>query len=213
MDFKFRPIQRWPKDFTKPGLRKRAPFGIGYDKTFRHLEREIKLAGGRHAIVQLAVSESEIRLDGRPRASASPTHPGVIVTFETKGGTLNFPCDAFTDWVGNVRAIGLALESLRRINRFGVVTNSEQYRGWMALPPARPVDEARRHAERLSVMAFGSSVHAQSILSHRDAYDTAFRAAAKLFHPDSSGEVRPEWHELQRAASVLKGYHEAGASA
>jgi hypothetical protein len=168
MDFTFRPIQRWPKDFTKPGLRKRAPFGIGYDKTFRHLEREIKLAGGRHAIVQLAVSESEIRLDGRPRASASPTHPGVIVTFETKGGTLNFPCDAFTDWVGNLRAI---------------------------------------------VMAFGSSVHAQSILSHRDAYDTAFRAAAKLFHPDSSGEVRPEWHELQRAASVLKGYHEAGASA
>lgn len=205
MDFIFRPIQQWPRKMTT--ARKRSPFGVTYAKTFQDLEREMKHLDARIPIIQLALTDSEIRLDGKPRAGATPSHPGAIVTFEKGKSTMNFPCDAFTDWIGNLRAVSLALEALRRIDRYGVVATDEQYRGWAQLPPAQPVDEARKWAARLSMLGLGSTASTESILTTREAYDIAYRAAVKLYHPDAAQAIRPEWHEIQQAAKVLSAHH------
>lgn len=46
---------------------------------------------------------------------------------------LRLPCDTFSYWKDNVRAVALALEALRKIDRYGVRTGS-QYAGFKALP-------------------------------------------------------------------------------
>jgi hypothetical protein len=48
-------------------------------------------------VIELALDEGDIRLDGLPRAHARPRHPGVIVSFDSKHGPLGYGTDAFPD--------------------------------------------------------------------------------------------------------------------
>jgi hypothetical protein len=114
--------------------RQRSPFSATYSATKSLLYREITALGATSAVLQLAVTESDIRLDGDLRANARPTHPGVIVSFESRHGPLRYACDRFLTWQDNVRAIALGLESLRRVDRYGIAGRGEQYTGWKALP-------------------------------------------------------------------------------
>jgi hypothetical protein len=100
------------------------------------LERELRALRAKNIVIQAAVTDQDIRNDGWLRANARPEHPGVILTFDSRHGPLSYPCDAFNDWQANVRAIALALEALRKVDRYGVTKRGEQYTGWKALPAA-----------------------------------------------------------------------------
>lgn len=158
------------------------------------LERELRHLGVRTdstVVIEAGYQESEIRLDGLPRANARPLDPAIIVSFESKFGPLRYGCDTFTEWVDNLRAIALALEALRAVDRYGVTKRGEQYAGWKALPASsQSADEALTFLVSVTGLARSNDVQ------------MLYRAAAQRLHPDKGGK-REMWDRLQKAKQVL----------
>jgi hypothetical protein len=205
----YRPIERWPRDFTRG--RRRSPFKAAFHSTFRLLERELAHAGAKSAVVQLALDQSQFRIsDGKPYANATPSHPGVIVSFNKGKLPLAFPCDRYLTWVENLRAIALALDALRRVDRYGVTQHAEQYRGWNALPPAALVTPVKMTVEQAArfVTRMSDSAGDNEPIKSLDTFKARYRSAALKLHPDyNNGEPRPEWNALQEAKAVLDQHH------
>lgn len=212
------PIKRWPGKLRQQSERARPPFKGSYGSTINLLEKELRQVSAEAAVVQIALQEKQFRRDGRPFADAEPEHPGAIVSFhkwvKNAAGQrvrvpLSFPADRFTTWEANLRAVAIALEDLRRIDRYGVTQNSEQYLGFKALPPPGPahadiqtVEDAAEFVGRSADVIPSLLLAAASIGSWRDAY----RTAAAKFHPDAGG--RPEdWAKLQAAKTLLDEHH------
>ncbi|WP_409647875.1 hypothetical protein [Microcella sp.] len=162
------------------------------------LEREIRELGGRDARMQIAIPPEQFRLDGYPRATAKPEHSGVILTLQSKHGPLSYPCDTFTTWQDNLRAIALALEALRKVDRYGVTKRGEQYRGFLALEAtaARPFHDVDSAAKYLRDIAGDPSN------PHIDLRTIARRAQA-LTHPDRGGDAN-RFQLVTEAIELLK---------
>lgn len=139
----FRPLDVWPHKPTSP--RQYPRFKTSYPRTLALLEREVRELGGRDVTMGVGLSESDIRLDGQPRANArSYSHPGVEISFDSRDhGRLAYATDQFTDWQSNVRAIALSLESLRAVERYGV-SKGRQYTGFALLTAGPGIEERGR---------------------------------------------------------------------
>jgi hypothetical protein len=133
-----KPIVTWPGAETKTRLR--SNFSAPWAATLDVLDRELHYLSARDVLLQVAIPANQFRLDGFPRATARQEHPGVILTMSTNVGALSYPCDTFLRWEDNLRAIALALEALRKVDRYGVTKRGEQYQGFLALE-ARAGDE------------------------------------------------------------------------
>jgi hypothetical protein len=210
VDATFRPISEWPGAVTED--RQRSRFDSPWSKTLRLLARELEhiVKPGETPVLEMAISESQIRLDGYPYASAKPDHPGVILSIESKWGPLRYPCDTFDSWQDNVRAIALALEALRKVDRYGVTKRGEQYAGWRALPPAgaSTVNMTTEEAATILVRtagAVGSAAHSR-VLSDAGLARKLYLRAAKLSHPDSGG-APGAFERLSDAKRVLDAHH------
>ncbi len=190
MDFTYRPIERWPTSLTVG--RKRSQFNTSYSKTLELLDRELRYLKADHVVFQIALAEADIRRDGKPRADARPAHPGVILAFDSKFGPLSYPCDTFTTWEDNLRAIALALECLRTVDRYGVTRRGEQYQGWQCLtgPGAKMTREAAIELLKQFREKDGS-------------LEDAYRNALGKLHPDRNGGDEAPFKRLQEAADVL----------
>lgn len=79
----FRPIEHWPGPLTAHYARKRSPFSASLSATVGLLRKELTALGTIDGtdVLQVALEERDIRLDGKPRANAMPRHPGVILSF------------------------------------------------------------------------------------------------------------------------------------
>lgn len=143
-----------------------SPFSASWSDTVDLLARELRHLEPTRALLEVALPESKIRLDGLPRADARAASPGVILTLiGTTQGDLRYPASWFHTWQDNVRALALALEALRKVDRYGVTKRGEQYAGWkqLAAPGAdRAAELIRRHGSK--------------------------RAALKATHPDAGGD-------------------------
>jgi len=177
------PIGEWPGPLTK--RRTASPFASTLGSTLEVLRRELYNLGAKNVRLQVAIPASQFRLDGYPRASAKQEHPGVILTMDSDHGALSYPCDTFTDWPSNLRAIALALEALRKVNRYGVTKRGEQYRGFLAIEAtAMPagftsVDAAIEYLR--SVGGIGLEV--------AEPLATVLRRAKRRTHPDTGGDA------------------------
>lgn len=223
MNITWKPIAKWPRPLTPAKDRKPSPFKSGYAATMRLVQDELRAVHAKDPIIQLAILPGQFRKsDGLPYADVEPDHPGVLLSFgkwrhtKTDSATgrrigvfdpLVFPCDRFTAWLDNLRAIGLALEALRKVDRYGVTSHAEQYRGWAQLPPPGGlVTPPAMTVEAASTLLSNLSGRVQdgSVLASEEAFRTAYRLAAAKWHPDSTGGVQqPEWNELQTAKAVL----------
>lgn len=139
----FRPLPVWPHEPTKS--RRHSQFETSYPRTVELLMREVEHLGGKEITLGVGLSETDIRLDGQPRANArTMAHPGVEVSFESKKhGRLSYSSDAFWDWQDNVRAIALSLEALRAVERWGV-SKGRQYAGFALLTAGPGLEEQGR---------------------------------------------------------------------
>lgn len=114
-----KPIVDWPGEPTRPGARTWAPFRAGWRQTLELLDRELRLIAATSRVLQVDIPERDFRIDGFPRANARQNGPGVILTFTASvAGDLSYPCDTYTDWQDNLRAVALALEALRKVDRY-----------------------------------------------------------------------------------------------
>jgi hypothetical protein len=136
----FRPLGPWLEGNTA-NRRSRYVMRAGWQNTLDLLARELDYLDARHIVIQADFSESDLRVDGMPRSNArAPYHPGVRIAFKSKHGPLTYATDAYEFWQHNVRAIGLGLEALRAVDRYGVTRRGEQYTGWKQLGAGtRPV--------------------------------------------------------------------------
>jgi hypothetical protein len=176
-----RPIERWPGPMTQ--YRRTSPFFAEWWRTLELLETELGHLKARNATLHMAITEFDIRSDGGVRPRVRPEHPGVILTFDSKHGSLQYVCDKFDDWQGNVRAIALSLQALRMMDRYGVTGHGEQYTGWKAIADKRMT---RREAEDL-IRSYGSEAE-----------------AVRRTHPDHGGK-REDFDRVIEARKLLRG--------
>ena len=203
----FRPMDRWPGALTRS--RRGSPFYAKWGDTLELLNRELRALGAKNVFVQVALDPSDFRNDGTPRARAQARHPGVILTLDSKYGPLQYPCDTFWDWQSNVRAIALALEALRKVDRYGVTKHGEQYTGWKQLGSGMPMGSGSMSVEDAAqfMSAAVDGIHsAQSLIDSRDRRKDAYRRAAQTMHPDVRGGSEEQFKKLQEAKAVLDRY-------
>jgi len=180
MQYQFRPIERWPKDPTQN--RQTSRFKSSYRETLKLLERELHHLRATNIVIQADCDESQIRLDGMLRSTAR-IGPRIILSFKCKHGDLSYPCDTYANWDCNIRAIALSLESLRKVDRYGVTSNSEQYRGWNKI--AQPSDTI----EFKTVKAAWEFIDDLIGPSQKDEL-ARIREALTMAHPDSGGTTK-----------------------
>ncbi|BAX98879.1 hypothetical protein MSTE_03579 [Mycobacteroides stephanolepidis] len=207
-----RPIENWPHDLTRD--RRRSNFSAQWSDTLNLLDRELwclgKGAQNAPAVLQIAMREQDFRVDGMPRATAKPEHPGVILNIESNKGALSFPCDTFTRWQDNLRAIALALEALRKVDRYGVTQTGQQYRGWQAIEakPTPIAQTAAGAAVHLAKAAQGNddsvSEWAHHIMHDPETARNTYRKARANAHPDRHGGDRTAWDAVEAVAETLR---------
>lgn len=131
-----RPISSWPGAAIGEG--RRSPFDTTWSGTTSLLAHELRMLDARQVVLELAIEEEDIRRDGKPRARAVAAHPGVVLSFQSKHGPLRYATAEFDRWQDNVRAVALALEALRKVDRYGISKRGEQYVGWKQLTAGGP---------------------------------------------------------------------------
>jgi hypothetical protein len=175
------PIREWPGAITP--RRTRSNFSARWSDTLELLSREMRQLQAKNAELLVAIPADQFRLDGYPRATARADHPGIIISFDSTVGHLSYPCDAFDRWEDNLRAVALALEALRKVDRYGVTKRGEQYRGFLALEataaPAGFSTSDAALAFLIDLAGVASGEHPSVIL----------RRAQRAAHPDTGGDA------------------------
>ncbi|MBW1639270.1 molecular chaperone DnaJ [Microbacterium resistens] len=196
------PIREWPGQLTSnrvPSL-----FKAPLSNTLGILRREVaNLADTKQqresAEVLIAVPAEQFRLDGRPYANAKAAHPGVIFSIDSKHGHLSYPCDTFTTWQDNLRAVALALDALRKVDRYGVTKQGEQYRGFLAIE-AGP-------ATAVGFTSASSALHwLRDFTGQSGAPRALILAAQRRAHPDLGGDE----NDFQRVMAAEHALREGG---
>jgi hypothetical protein len=175
---------------------KNCHFKASVFKTQQLLKAELKRIEARNVVLHTQHSPNQLRKDGWVKTDRAPANgPGVILEFEKPSGAdiikLRFPCRTFDKWEDNLRAIALALEALRTIDRYGVTTGA-QYAGYKALPPAEQGTEGQtpEQAAEFVAKAAGMPDAGHQILVNDVFADLAYKTAAKKLHPDLGGNER-----------------------
>lgn len=183
------PIGAWPGAMTTS--RQSSKFRARLSDTLKVLTREIyhvvdTAEQQRSAELLIAIPAGKFRLDGRPYADAKAEHPGVIFSIDSRHGHLSYPCDTFTTWQDNLRAIALALEALRKVDRYGVTKRGEQYRGFLALEATAAPAGFATAAEALAWLI--DLVGASHLAGSPDP-TMVLRKAQRISHPDVGGDA------------------------
>lgn len=220
-----RPIDQWPEGWLDPhraGTRLTSPFRVtSYQATLDKLTTELRFLDATAAHLQLDVEPGQVRRDGWLRTGARVRHPGVILTADTPTqGSLVLACDRFDDvgyrslpaWQSNLRAVALSLESLRRVDRYGV-TSGRQYAGFRALPEAAGTALGAGETATMSpdeaiefIAAWSSHTADEIRLNPMTSRRSAIRRAMLRLHPDSGADHTPaRWASFQSARATLEG--------
>jgi hypothetical protein len=209
MRCEIRPLGLWTDPET-PVRQGSGIFKAGWQNTLDLLDRETDHLGAQLVVIQVDVQDGDLRRDGMLRSRAAVGHPGVAVSFESRFGPLRYATDRYEPryygdppgWQANVRAVALALEALRAVDRYGVSKRGEQYRGWNAIaaPGAAEFGSADEALRWMRAYATGQlDLTLPDGISPRDLY----RFMAKLMHPDRGGP-RAEWDRLAAAQALLE---------
>lgn len=209
MRYTVRPIsdRTWLGSMGKEATRFKSKWG----STLELLDREVGALKGRDVVIEIDVTESDLKLNGELRANAKPSSSAVVLAFESKHGPLMYRCDRFytpyygqgPEWQHNLRAIALTLEALRAVDRYGATETGQQYAGFKALPGGRAMPashmttvEACRILSELSGTPITPGESEQSVRAR-------LRTARAAAHPDRNNGNRELWDQVEQASVVL----------
>ena len=186
----------WPagKPRTSPNHRKTGKFNsAGRAMTNAtaadRVEAELDRLG---AVYGLISSNVEVTLSGRPRSGQRvPDDPGVCVYFQLKGKPYAMACDRYTTVADNLAAIAAHIDATRAIDRHGVASAAETLTVFQALPSPPSCWE-------ILGVAPGAG---------EAAVEAAYRAQAKVAHPDSGGSTA-QMAALNAARDAAKRAHQ-----
>lgn len=185
-------------------------FKSKWGSTLELLQREVEALRGRDLVIEIDVSEADLRLDGTLRANAKAEYRGVVVAFESKHGPLLYRCDRFytswsdqgPEWQHNVRAIALTLESLRAVDRYGATETGQQYTGWKALPAGRAMPASHMTTDRAWEVLYDLVGVGPDDIREFDE-KTLVKRARRAAHPDVHDGDHSIWNDLEAAVAVL----------
>lgn len=215
LNLKLRPIDVWPGEIRRQRLP--SPFSATLSGTLSTLVKELRALNASSIVLQIAIREGDLRLDGLPRANAIAEHPGIILSFQSKHGPLRLAFDGFPKWQHNLRAIAMHLEHLRLASLYGVGNDGEQYKGWTALPPPPPSTgtatpdltgdptEAARYLWAVSGQGFIYD-DVRRVLAEAEEAKKLIQSAQRKAHPDAGGQAET-FRRVQAAAAILKKVH------
>lgn len=125
-------------------------------------------------------SNLAVRKDGLPYAGQrSPEDPGVVLYFTRKGIDIAISCDAWATLDANLRAIGLTIEAIRGMERWGTEEMIDRaFTGFKALPAYIITPPPARHWYDVLGVQPNSTKHE---------IKTAYRNLAQAHHPDNGG--------------------------
>lgn len=178
----------WPTGWERtPEQRRRRAYstfkGATFERARRSLFDELRKLGSRDVMLS---TNQPVRLDGMPYAAARLiADPGVAVYFtRSDGRQYAMARDAYCEMAANLRSLALAIEHLRGLERHGGDMMVERaFSGFAALPaPGQtpncwiilgidPVTEAQLLDRELRAKAIND----------------AYRAKARIMHPDAGG--------------------------
>jgi len=195
----FQPLTQWPGERTK--AKQSCQFRSGYDSTLAALKYELARLDAKNVILLADCDPRDIRRDGLLRGDARLRSSGIVLTFDCKHGALSYPCDTYYNWQDNLRAIALALEHLRAVDRYGVTRRGEQYTGWARLPAPAAADGFRTLDHAWAWICSETGLQAPL---NAENYDMIRRQAAKKLHPDLAGGVTAGFQKLQQARELIE---------
>lgn len=138
----------WPEGWPRTAAHRRAiaSFGkVGRGQWGGSSKERLTLHQARQRLMQeldrlgatkpMLSTNIELRLDGWPRSDRrAPADPGAAVYFSLKGNPIALACDKWNRVEDNVAAIAKHIDALRGMNRWGVGTAEQVFRGYAALP-------------------------------------------------------------------------------
>lgn len=179
----------------------RASYKAPWSTVAADLQAEAEHLGADEILILLDVDRSDLRVDRSAPKANTETPAAVIVWMpSTKHGPLRWQCDRWDRWRDNVRAIGLTLQRLRLIDELGVATGGQQYTGWQAFGPGRPMIAGLNDPD------FAWSVLRRQADPDVDPLDlkALYRSASKNTHPDGNGTAEA-FGEVDAAYRLLSG--------
>lgn len=148
------------------------------------IEDEIAKLGGHDLILSTNLA---LRADGFPRSGQpEPADPGAAVYFTRKGKQIVLACDRYPTVRENLRAIGMHLNALRGMERWGVGSLDQAFAGYAALP------------ESAGEESWWSALGCEAAPASLDELQVVYRDAAKRAHPDAGGSAEA-FVRVQRA--------------
>lgn len=170
----------WPDGWkrTPSHSRHRSKYKVTFLKARDDLARQLRMLS-RYSSDVVISTNVPLRRDGLPLANMrEPEDPGVAAYWvDKKGKQRVIACDAWQTVRENLRAVGLAVEALRTIERAKASEILDRaYTGFAALPPQ------------------GGSTDWPSVLSiprgaTREEVELRYRELARLHHPDRGGDA------------------------
>lgn len=178
------PLQ-WPEGWKRTAVmaRRRAPYKVTPERALDEMLHSLKLLGADKRTI-IVSSNVPVRNDGMPYASyRAPEDPGVAVYWNTKAlGERVIACDRWDGVHANIRAIGLAVDGLRAMDRAGATQILERaFSAFAALPPASAAPVMRPWWE-----VFGMPQELLGSLSLA-MVEARYRELAAKAHPDTGG--------------------------
>ena len=139
----------------------------------------------------------------------------MVVSFDSPNGSLSFPCDTYLTFDENLRAIGLSLQALRAVDRYGVTKRGSSSQEWKRLPPPsdKPFDSKEDASKFVLSQAFGAHgfpyVEVTAIIEDSEMRDRRYKIAAAQIHPDKPNGSHELFVKLQAAMKMLEGTNNA----
>jgi hypothetical protein len=176
-------------------------FDTAWRKTVASLGRELRHLSASRIVLELDITEDQLRLDGMPRAGARLGSQSVRLSFESRHGPLRYETGEYHSWQDNVRAIALSMEALRAVDRYGVSKRGEQYRGWRQLTvnTGNPEDAVVTEEHAREVLARSLNVPINGIRGT----EAEVRRALRVTHPDRPGGDEKKFRMVVKAREVL----------
>lgn len=218
----YRPISVWPEGWREStrDVAPWSPFKSTWDNTLKLLDAELNHLDVNEATLQLDTEERNCRADGGLRGDAKVNYHGVILSFDSPlHGRLTYPCNKFDaqrdPWRQNVRAIALGLESLRRVERYGIADRGQQYAGWAAIGTGMAMGAGGSSMTVYEAAEIIAQDSIESPLSGRPVFTgdevlaspvkrrAAFRLSSARLHPDNGGDPAA-FDRLVKAKELLE---------
>jgi hypothetical protein len=182
----------WPHSYARRKEVRRSQFSQTFSSARQQLEYELNELDASNIIISMNM---EVTPSGSLKAtSRQPSDPAVAVYFVVNGEEKVMACDKWDAVEDNLRAIGLTLEKMRAIDRYGVseILN-RMFHGLNldALPES--ISNSKDWWTVLGVKATAS----------KDEIAKAVRRKKLECHPDRNGGDETKWREFQEALNAM----------